>query len=96
MDYGGRDEILRATKKLQNSGLEATEENFSKCLDTSDLPVLDLVIRTGGDQRLSGFMPYQCVYSELLFLDKFFPDFSVEDLVEAIDNFGNRGRRFGE
>lgn len=96
LDYGGRDEILRATKKLQNSGLEATEENFSKCLDTSDLPVLDLVIRTGGDQRLSGFMPYQCVYSELLFLDKFFPDFSVEDLVEAIDNFGNRGRRFGE
>jgi undecaprenyl diphosphate synthase len=96
LDYGGRDEILRATKKLQNSGLEATEENFSKCLDTSDLPVLDLVIRTGGDQRLSGFMPYQCVYSELLFLDKFFPDFNEGDLIEAIDNFGNRGRRFGK
>lgn len=96
LDYGGHDEILRATQKLHDSGLEPTEENFSKCLDTADLPELDLVIRTGGDQRLSGFMPYQCVYSELLFLDKFFPDFDENDLIEAIENFGTRGRRFGK
>ncbi len=96
LDYGGRDELSRAAQKLLEIGSEVTDENFAQALDTVELPELDLIIRTSGEQRLSGFMPYQSVYAELMFIDKHFPDFSVADLVDAIDNFGVRGRRFGK
>ncbi|MAG61186.1 di-trans,poly-cis-decaprenylcistransferase [archaeon] len=96
LDYGGRDELTRAAQKLVNSNVAVTEESLALALDTAKLPDLDLVIRTSGEQRLSGFMPFQSVYSELLFIDKYFPDFNVDDLVDAIDNFGKRGRRFGK
>ncbi|MBT4446616.1 di-trans,poly-cis-decaprenylcistransferase [archaeon] len=96
LDYGGRDEIVRATNKLLAAGNQVTEESLTSVLDTKDLPDLDLIIRTSGEQRLSGFMPYQSVYAELLFIDKYFPDFSVEDLENAINNFGSRARRFGK
>lgn len=96
LDYGGRDELLRATAKLLESGKEVTEESFGEALDSSELPELDLIIRTSGEQRLSGFMPFQSVYSELVFVDKYFPDFSVQDLLGCIESFAGRGRRFGK
>ena len=96
LDYGGKDELSRAAQKLVDSGTVVTDESFALSLDTAQLPELDLIIRTSGEQRLSGFMPYQSVYAELMFIDKHFPDFCVVDLVFAIDNFGERGRRFGK
>ncbi len=96
LDYGGRDEIVRAVNKILKEKKEISEEEFSNYLDTESSPDPDLIIRTGGDLRISGFMPYQSVYSELYFTKKYFPDFSVEDLREAVDEFSRRQRRFGE
>ena len=93
IDYGGRDEIIRAVNK--SKGNEMNEENFRKFLDTKDIPDPDIIIRTGGEKRLSGFMPFQSAYSELFFTEKLFPDFSVRDLKRAIDEFHKRKRRFG-
>ena len=72
------------------------EEVFSKYLSTSNLPDPDLVIRTGGEQRLSGFLPWQTVYSELYFTDTFWPDFDEKEFEKALEEFGNRQRRFGK
>jgi len=96
IDYGGRDEIVRAVEKMLASKNEVSEEEFEKCLDTAGMPDPDLVIRTGKDNRLSGFMPFQSTYSELCFIDKYFPDFKPADLSKAVKNFGMRDRRFGE
>ncbi len=96
LDYGGRDEIVRAINKAVSSGTkEFDEESFAKYLDTKEIPEPDLIIRTGGEKRISGFMPFQGAYSEFYFVDKFFPDFNVEDLREAVDDFAERKRRFG-
>lgn len=100
LDYGGRDEIVRALKRFQDSGKSAdeiTEENFNQFLDTHDQPYPDpdLIIRTGGALRMSGFMPYQATYAEYAFLDKFFPDVTPDDIDEILANFGHRERRFG-
>ncbi len=84
IDYGGRDEILRAVNKLVKKGKEVDESGFSKALDTSDVPDVDLIIRTSGEKRLSGLMPFQGVYAELYFIDKHFPDFNADDLREAV------------
>ncbi len=93
LDYGGRDEILRAIKKNHN----LTEENFFQSLDTKDLPYPepDLIIRTSGELRMSGFMLWQSAYSEYYFSQKHFPDFSKEDLHQAISEYNQRKRRFG-
>ncbi|OYW85558.1 MAG: di-trans,poly-cis-decaprenylcistransferase, partial [Sphingobium sp. 32-64-5] len=64
-------------------------------LDTADLPALDLLIRTSGEQRLSNFLLWQCAYAELYFTDTLWPDFNHASLVEAIENFRARERRFG-
>lgn len=96
IDYGGRDEILRAATKLQADGSELTEEAFSGALDTSEMPDPDLLIRTGDRQRLSGIMPWQSIYSELYFSDKMFPDFNKEALKEAIEYFATTQRNFGK
>ena len=90
LDYGGRDEIGRAIKINKN--------NFSQFLDTKDLPFPDpdLIIRTGGEQRLSGFMLWQSQYSELVFEKKYLPDYSDEDFESTIKEFSARQRRLGK
>ena len=96
IDYGGRDEILRAVNRAIEEGKTLDEEGFERFLDTSNIRNPDLIIRTGGEKRLSGYMPFQTTYSELIFLDKLFPDFSSKDLIKAIRNFESRKRRFGK
>lgn len=96
LDYGGRDEILRAVNKLLKvKAKNISEEQFAQVLDTQGVPEPDLIIRTSGEKRLSGFMPYQGVYAELLFVEKHFPDFKPQDVRECIEEFSNRKRRFG-
>ena len=96
IDYGGHDEIIRTVKKVVDQNLEITPENFEKNLDTTCLPKIDLIIRTGGERRLSGYMPWQSEYSELYFTDLLFPDFRPKKLDEAIKDYGLRERRFGK
>lgn len=98
LNYGGRDEIIRAVKKIINEEIPAesiTEDVISAHLDTAGLPDPDLVIRTGGEQRTSGYLPWQSVYSELYFTPVLFPDFTPSELEKAISDFSNRDRRFG-
>jgi undecaprenyl diphosphate synthase len=95
VDYGGHDETIRAIKKLKDQNLEVTPENYENNLDTAGLPKMDLIIRTGGEKRLSGYMPWQSEYSELYFSDILFPDFNPKKLDEAIADFSKRDRRFG-
>lgn len=101
LDYGGRDEIVRAIKKIQDSRLkiqDLTKTEFNIFLDTKELPQsdVDLIIRTGGEQRMSGFMIWQGVYAEYIFIKKYFPDFTVEDFENCIKEYGERKRRFGK
>jgi undecaprenyl diphosphate synthase len=97
VDYGGRNEIVRAVKKMiENKEKNINEYTFSSYLDTSGFPEPDLIVRTGGEKRLSGFMPYQSVYSEIYFTDVLFPDFDKKELRKAIKEFSKRQRRFGE
>jgi undecaprenyl diphosphate synthase len=98
VDYGGRDEIVRAVKKLDQQGFSASavnEDILYTVLDTAGLPDPDLIIRTSGEQRLSGIMPWQSVYAELYFTPVHFPDFGVAELHDALLEFRNRKRRFG-
>lgn len=98
LNYGGRDEILRAVKKIVSAKIPSEkidEETFSSYLDTAGIPDPDLIIRTGGDQRLSGYLPWQSVYAELYFTPTLFPDFTPLELQKALDNFTQRDRRFG-
>ena len=102
LNYGGRDEILKAvkqiTRKVKENKIEPediTEEMISENLYTKDEPDPDLVIRTSGELRLSNFLPWQSVYSELLFIDKNWPDFKEEDLDNAIIEYQKRTRKFG-
>jgi undecaprenyl diphosphate synthase len=99
LNYGGRDEIIRAIKKLQNSKTpkdKLTEKKFSQYLDTADMPDPDLIIRTGGEKRLSGFLLWQSEYSELYFTETLMPDFGPEELARAIEEYSQRQRRFGK
>lgn len=98
LNYGGRDEILRAVKKIVSDQVPAdriNEELFSSYLDTTGIPDPDLIIRTGGEKRLSGYLPWQSVYAELYFTNTLFPDFNVEQFRLALDDFNQRDRRFG-
>ena len=97
-NYGGRDEILRAAGKAIADGknLEAmTEAELTPYLDTADIPEPDLVIRTSGEKRISNFLLWQAAYSEFVFTDVLWPDFTKTDLEAAIADFQNRERRFG-
>ncbi len=94
LNYGGRDEIVRAIRKLLSNS-ELNEETLASLLDTSGIPDPELIIRTGGEQRLSGFLLWQSEYSELYFPTWYMPDFTPERLDEAIDEFGKRKRRLG-
>lgn len=98
LNYGSRSEIIRAVEKIVNSSYavnELTEENFKEFLDTKTQPDLDLLIRPGGEKRLSNFMLYQVAYAELYFCDTLWPDFKEEELYKAILDFQSRNRRFG-
>lgn len=98
LDYGGRDELLRATRKLQVTGYKLQDENdFNRFLDTKDFPYPnpDLIIRTSGEQRTSGFMVWQSAYSEYIFPKVHLPDFSVVELKKCLDEYNHRQRRFG-
>ena len=95
INYGGRDEIVKAMKKIATEYKEINEEAISKELYTKDEPDPDLVIRTSGEMRLSNFLPWQSVYSELLFVEKNWPDFTEEDLDNAIIEYQKRTRKFG-
>lgn len=98
LNYGGRDEILRAVKKIikdKKKPEEITEDMFSSYLDTAGIPDPDLVIRTGGEKRLSGYLPWQTVYSELIFTPTLFPDFTPDELDKALAEYADRDRRFG-
>jgi undecaprenyl diphosphate synthase len=102
INYGGRDEIVRATQRLARQAAkgelrpDAIDESvFSSQLDTASLPYPDLLIRTGGESRISNFMLWQLAYTEIFVSDKLWPDFKSQDLHEALEWFGNRERRFG-
>jgi undecaprenyl diphosphate synthase len=101
-NYGGQDEIARAARRIAEdvaSGKLATAsidvEAFAGYLDTADLPVVDILIRTSGEYRLSNFMLWQSAYTELVFQDVLWPDFGKVDLVSAIEVYQKRERRFG-
>lgn len=93
LNYGGRSEILRAARLL--CGKEGDEASFRTNLYNSFLPDPDLIIRTGGERRLSGFMPFQSAYAELYFTDVLFPDVTINDMEAALKDYGLRERRFG-
>lgn len=102
LNYGSRDEMIRAMKKMTKdmeekgiSSEDITEEMFESFLDTKDLPDPDLMIRTSGEQRLSNYLLWQMAYTEFYFTDVLWPDFNKEELEKAIDYYANRDRRFG-
>ena len=97
-DYGGRDEIVRAARSIINAGTSdhaLNEAEFSKYLFTSDIPDPDLIIRTGGEIRLSNFLLWQSAYSELYFTPVLWPDFNQKDIEKALLEYKHRKRRFG-
>lgn len=101
-DYGGQDEIVRAAQKLARkvsngeiSAEQITASTFEAELDTAGQPPVDLLIRTGGDLRISNFLLWQCAYAELFFTKTAFPEFSPEEFMEALIDFSKRDRRFG-
>ena len=95
INYGGRGEILQAVNRAIECGERLDERGFSSLLYTSDIPDPDLIIRTGGEMRLSNFLTYQSAYSELYFTDVLFPDFSDEEFDKALNDYSARNRRFG-
>ncbi|MDD5068106.1 MAG: polyprenyl diphosphate synthase [Candidatus Pacebacteria bacterium] len=99
ISYGGREEILQAiqeaAKKVPEKISAITEKEFEKYLYTAEIPDPDLIIRTGGEMRLSNFLPWQSVYSELFFTKTLWPDFSHEEFLSILSTFRERKRNFG-
>jgi undecaprenyl diphosphate synthase len=95
LSYGGRAEIVEAARAMQQGGEEITEESFAERLWTAGMPDPDLIIRTGGEKRLSNFLAWQSAYSELFFTDTFWPDFSESELQRILDEYAERERRMG-
>ena len=98
INYGGQDEIVRGVKKLVTNGTPAdliTTDAISKSFDVPELPDVDLLIRTGGEKRLSNFLMWHSAYAELLFSDTLWPDYYKEELFKDIKEFQSRTRRFG-
>lgn len=98
LSYSGRNEIIRAVRKLMSGQLppeEITDETFAGHLDTAGLPPPDLIIRTSGERRLSNFMLWQSAYAELYFSETLWPDFDREEFRRAISDYQGRERRFG-
>ena len=102
LNYGAQDEMTRAMRSLARQAAageldpsDINAERISSALDTADLPPLDLLIRTSGEQRLSNFLLWQAAYAELYFTDTLWPDFDAEALRKAVEVFGQRDRRYG-
>lgn len=99
LNYGGRNDILRAAKKVADSGLELDDDAFAMAFEqslmTKGLPDPDLLIRTSGEQRISNFLLWQSAYTEMYFTDTLWPDFGKENLIEAIECYTKRDRRYG-
>jgi len=95
ISYGGRAEILSAINKAVSEGKSVDEEQFSKLLWTAGMPDPDLIIRSSGEKRLSNFLPWQSVYSELFFLDTYWPAFTKGEFTRILDEYGTRDRRVG-
>ncbi|MFY0637653.1 isoprenyl transferase [Maricaulis maris] len=101
-NYGGRDELLRASQSVARAAADGTldpdtldEAVLAGHLDTAELPDVDLMIRTSGEQRISNFLLWQAAYAELVFLDVLWPDFDRQDLARAIETYRQRSRRYG-
>ncbi|MFK5880917.1 MAG: di-trans,poly-cis-decaprenylcistransferase [Sulfurospirillum sp.] len=93
VNYGSKDEIIRSIKKLK---LEDIDENsLSNALDTKDFPDVDILIRTGGEKRLSNFLLWQSAYAELFFTNTLWPDFSTQEFKDIVEEYKHRERRFG-
>jgi undecaprenyl diphosphate synthase len=102
INYGGRDEIVRAVRKIAEAAAQGildprhvTEAAFAERLDTGGLPDPDLVIRTSGETRTSNFLPWQAAYAEYEFTETLWPDFGPEELAAIVQRFSNRERRYG-
>lgn len=98
LNYGGRDELIRAIKKILNGGYSPNDINVdlvSQYLDTAGQSDVDLLIRTGGELRTSGFLLWQTNYAEFYFTKTFFPDFGKEEFIKALEDYNLRDRRFG-
>ena len=98
INYGARDEIVNAIKNIIKDGKkenEITQELISKYLYTSNIPDPDLLIRTSGEERISNFLLYELAYAEFIFNKKYWPDYSKDDLVQDLQLFKTRNRRFG-
>ncbi len=96
VDYGGRDDIVRAVRRAVRRGMEdVDEESFSKLLDLGDIPDPDLMIRTAGERRISNFLLWNLAYTELYFTEVCWPDFTPEELMRAVEDFSKRKRKFG-
>lgn len=97
INYGGQDEIVRAVNRWKAASPQATLtlEELNQHLDVPELPPVDLIIRTGGDQRISNFLLWRSAYSEFFFSNKFWPDWQESDLLESLNNFKRRLRKFG-
>lgn len=96
LNYGARDEMIRAVNRAVEKAKKVSEEEFARLLDTKDIPDPDLIIRTGGDFRLSNFLLFQASYAELAFVDVLWPDFNKTKLEEILVDYCKRNRRFGK
>lgn len=97
-NYGGKDEIVQAVKKITQKNIKTTditEDTISENLYSPDVPPIDIMVRTSGEQRISNFMLWRVAYSELMFIDKHWPDFNENDLNNVINEYSKRQRRFG-
>ncbi len=99
INYGGRDEIIRAVNRIYDKSPEkrspVTEQEISENLDCADFPDPDLIVRSAGERRLSNFLLWQCAYAEFYYSDKLWPDWDKSDLDAAVSSYRNRNRKFG-
>ncbi len=97
-NYGGQEEIVRATQRIVDQGISSediTMEKVAAALDHPEVPECDLIVRTSGEQRLSDFMLWRSAYSEFLFVDKLWPEMTKDDVADILEEYKRRGRRFG-
>lgn len=97
-NYGGQEEIVRATRRLIAQGIQVDKinlESVSAAMDHPEIPACDLIVRTSGEQRLSDFMLWRSAYSELMFLDKYWPEMTKDDVTDILKEYSRRIRRFG-
>ena len=96
VNYGGQQDMAQASQKLQDANVSApTSSEVKAAMQTAFLPAVDLMIRTGGEKRLSNFLLWDCAYAELHFSDKFWPDFTNDDFDKALSDYSDRDRRYG-